>query len=275
MRPVKLTVAGMRSYRAQRTLDFTDRTLIAILGDTGSGKSSLLEALYGALYGGSTWDARGLGALIADGVQTLQIKLDFRARGNTYTVSRSTSRKNYPPSKHVLDGPGGEHLDGEKDVNRRIVELVGLTGQEFLRVVILPQGRFGQLLQGTSGERTPILRGILGLGVLDQVRDIADRQAGSLGVALEPFVAARARLYPDPQAIADAAEAESKQQAQTVERLGTAAEALRDLDAATKSVSGALPAVSAALDVATATELAPVLATLAAADAADEKATAQ
>jgi len=70
MRPVKLTVAEMRSYRAQRVLDFTDRTLMAILGDTGSGKSSLLEALYAALYGGSTWDARGLGVLIADGVKT-------------------------------------------------------------------------------------------------------------------------------------------------------------------------------------------------------------
>jgi exonuclease SbcC len=268
VRPVELTVAGMRSYRTQQTLNFSDRSLMAILGDTGSGKSSLLEALYGALYGGSTWDARGLGALIADGIQTLQIELVFQARGKTFTVSRSTSRKNYPPSKHVFDGPGGEHLDGEKDVNRRIVELVGLTGQEFLRVVILPQGRFGQLLQGTAGERTPILRGILGLGVLDRVRDIADRQATDLGLALEPIVAARARLYPNPQAIVDMAAADSKQQGLTVERLGTAARALRDLETATQSITTALPAIGAAVEPARTIDLAPVQVALAAADEA-------
>lgn len=258
MRPVTLTVAGMRSYRAQRTLDFTDRTLMAILGDTGSGKSSLLEALYGALYGGTTWDARGLGALIADGVQTLQIELVFQARGQTYKVGRSVSRKNYPPSKHALDGPNGEHLDGETSVNARIVQLIGLTGQEFLRVVILPQGRFGQLLQGTAGERTPILRGILGLGVLDRVRDAADTQATALHTALDPIVAARARLYPQPQAIADAAAADSARHTQTVQRLGTAATELRDLDAAVRTVNATLPSMTAALDTVRSTDLAPV-----------------
>lgn len=271
MRPVKLTVAGMRSYRTQRTLDFTDRSLMAILGDTGSGKSSLLEALYGALYGGSTWDARGLGALVADGVQTLQIELVFRARGQTYTVSRSTSRKAYPPAKHVLDGPNGEHLDGDRDVSRRIVELVGLTGQEFLRVVILPQGRFGQLLQGAPSERTPVLRGILGLGVLDRVRETADRQATTLALALEPVVAARARLYPDPRAIAATAEAASNRAAALVSSLSGSLKALRDLDAATRAVSSSLPLVSGALEAVRGTDLHPVLLTLSDADTAETK----
>ena len=272
MRPVKLTVAGMRSYRSQRTLDFSDRTLMAILGDTGSGKSSLLEALYGALYGGSTWDARGLGVLIADGVRTLQIKLEFQARGRTYTVSRSCSRDAYPPSRHVFDGPEGEHLDGERDVNRRVVELVGLTGTEFLRVVILPQGRFGQLLTGAPGERTPILRGILGLGVLDRVKEVADRQGTTLAAALEPIVAARARLYPDPQAVAVTAEAASKSHRKVEKTLDTAATAYRALDTGTSAVSGALPAIREALDHVATTDLHPVIADLVEAGAADKKA---
>ncbi len=275
MRPVKLTVAGMRSYRAQRTLDFSDRTLMAILGDTGSGKSSLLEALYGALYGGSTWDARGLGVLIADGVKTLQIELQFQARGKTYTVSRSCSRDGYPPSKHVFDGPDGEHLDGEKDVNRRIVQLVGLTGPEFLRVVILPQGRFGQLLQGSAGERIPILRGILGLGVLDRVKEVADRHGSDLAAALEPIVAARARLYPDPKAVAATAEAASTKHRKVVKKLDAAVSAIRDLDTATASVSRALPTIREALDLATSTDLQPVVAELNEADAADKKMAAE
>lgn len=269
MRPVTLTVAGMRSYRAQRTLNFSDRTLMAILGDTGSGKSSLLEALYGALYGGSTWDDRGgLKAMIADGVQTLQIELVFQAHGQQYKVARSTSRRNYPPSKHVFDGPGGEHLDGERAVNARIVQLIGLTGQEFLRVVILPQGRFGQLLQGTAGERTPILRGILGLGVLDRVREAADTQATELHAALEPIVAARSRLYLNPQAIASTAGADSARHALTVDRLGKAGTALRDLDGAARTVSATLEPIGTLLDAARATDLTPVQQELTAADEA-------
>ena len=56
MRPLKLTLDGLRSYwGGAQTVDFTDRTLVAIVGDTGAGKSSLLEAITYALYGRSTW----------------------------------------------------------------------------------------------------------------------------------------------------------------------------------------------------------------------------
>ena len=272
MRPVRLTVAGMRSYRAQRTLDFSGRTLMAILGDTGSGKSSLLEALYGALYGGSTWDARGLGVLIADGVKTLQIELKFIVRGKAYTVSRSASRDNYPPAKHILDGPDGEHLDGASNVNRRIVQLVGLTDQEFLRVVILPQGRFGQLLQGAPGERTPILRGILGLGVLDRVKDVADRQAGELAAALEPIIAARARLYPDPAAVTAASQKRALAHEKVVKRLGEAVSKILEQDRAVAAVSRALPGLQETLAAAAAIDLGSAVAALCGADLAEREA---
>jgi exonuclease SbcC len=268
MRPITLTVAGLRSYRTQRTLDFTDRSLMAVLGDTGSGKSSLLEALYGALYGGCTWDNRGLGALIADGVKTLQVELVFTARGLTYTVSRSTSRDNYPPAKHILDGPNGEHVDGERAVTRRIEQIIGLNEKEFLRVVILPQGRFGQLLQGTQGERTPILRGILGLGVLDRVREVVDRQATDLADALEPLTAARNRLYPDPGAVGHAAALTAEQHQGVVDRLGTAVVALAALDKATTAVEQSLPTLTAALAESRLVDLTDVLEALLQADEA-------
>ena len=259
MRPLVLRVAGLRSYRHERTLDFNDRSLIAILGDTGSGKSSLLEAIYGALYGASTWDARGLGALVADGVKTLQIELEFSARGKRYTVSRSTSRDNYPPSKHILKGPDGEHVDGERNVNRRVAQIVGLTDQEFLRVVILPQGRFGQLLQGTAGDRAPILRGILGLSVLDRVRDIADRQSSDLADALEPLTSARARLYPDPTAVSTQAEEAVTEYARTHDRLARAAEAIAAIDLSSSAVEQAIPALRTTLADALAVDLSNVI----------------
>jgi exonuclease SbcC len=271
MRPQTLRVAGLRSYRTERILDFSDRSLIAILGDTGSGKSSLLEALYGALYGASTWDARGLGALIADGAKTLQVELTFTSRGRSYTVSRSVSRDNYPPSKHILDGDDGEHVEGERNVNPRIAEIVGLSDQEFLRVVVLPQGRFGALLQGTAGERTPILRGILGLGVLDDVREVADRQAGELADALEPLISARARLYPDPSAVAAQAQLDSQEHHLRFQQLEEVSGRLASIDGATKQVEQALPAVSGALARVDGIDLDPVIASLDHAEAAESR----
>ena len=58
MRPLTLRMSGLRSYRSEVTIDFGDPGLIAIVGDTGAGKSSILEALFFVLYGGCTWDHR-------------------------------------------------------------------------------------------------------------------------------------------------------------------------------------------------------------------------
>ena len=67
MRPLTLRMSGLRSYRSEVTIDFGDPGLIAIVGDTGAGKSSILEALFFALYGGCTWDHRATAPLISDG----------------------------------------------------------------------------------------------------------------------------------------------------------------------------------------------------------------
>ncbi|MGH3301280.1 MAG: AAA family ATPase, partial [Streptosporangiaceae bacterium] len=155
MRPITLTMAGLRSYRSERTIHFGDPGLIAIIGDTGAGKSSILEAITGALYGACTWDNRGIGELISDGVQTVQLELTFAVAGHTWTISRSASRNNYPPSRHVLHcHDTGEKLTGERVVTARITELLGLDTKQFLRVVVLPQNRFMELLNARRSAAT-------------------------------------------------------------------------------------------------------------------------
>src|SRR5260370_15574405 len=62
MRPLALRMSGLRSYRSEVTIDFGDPGLIAIVGDTGAGKSSILEALFFVLYGGCTWGHPAAGA---------------------------------------------------------------------------------------------------------------------------------------------------------------------------------------------------------------------
>jgi exonuclease SbcC len=60
MRPVRLGFAGLRSYRAPAEIDFTGLELFAIIGDTGAGKSTIIEALSLALYGRKTWSGGAL-----------------------------------------------------------------------------------------------------------------------------------------------------------------------------------------------------------------------
>src|SRR6266571_478004 len=103
MRPLRLKINGLRSYRYEREIDFSNVGLLAIVGDTGAGKSSILEALTYALYNATTWDARAVKQLISDSAQTATVQLEFLAEGRTYRITRSTSRGQYPPSVHLLE----------------------------------------------------------------------------------------------------------------------------------------------------------------------------
>src|SRR4051794_28511596 len=101
MRPVTVRMSGLRSYRSEETIDFSDSGLMAIVGDTGAGKSSILEALFFALYGGCTWDHRAVVPLISDGADVMQVELTFLAEGRTWKVFRSASRS-AGQSRHEL-----------------------------------------------------------------------------------------------------------------------------------------------------------------------------
>src|SRR5207244_8484261 len=88
--------------RGECEIDVRDRGLIAIVGDTGAGKSSILEAITYALYNATTWEAGAVKQLIADGVPTMSVRLEFLAGGHTWRVHRACSRTGYPPSVHLL-----------------------------------------------------------------------------------------------------------------------------------------------------------------------------
>ena len=206
MRPLALRMSGLRSYRHEQLIDFTDAGLMAIVGDTGAGKSSILEALFFALYGGCTWDQRGGVPLISDGAEVMQVELSFRADGRTWKVFRSASHTGTGVRHELvcLDDPS-VRLDNFDPVTAEIQKLVGLDRDAFLRTVVLPQGRFQMLLQATRGERTAILKGIFRLEQLAAVRDQADLVTRRLRPGVQELKVERARLLPDPAtALADA-----------------------------------------------------------------------
>src|SRR5262245_14792451 len=113
---------GLRSYRAECTIDFRDRGLVAVVGDTGAGKSSILEAITYALYNATTWDQRP-GQLISDGVQSMSVELEFQAGDQVWSVHRACHRAPSRPSTHRLrclsDRSVGD-CDGEAAVSRQV-----------------------------------------------------------------------------------------------------------------------------------------------------------
>ena len=203
MRPLRLTMRGLRSYRGECIIDFRGRGLVAIVGDTGAGKSSILEGLTYALYNATTWDRRP-GQLISDGVQSMSVELEFQAGGQVWSVHRASHRSASRPSTHrlrCLSDPAAQEHDGEAAVNQQVERLLGMSYAAYLAAVVLPQGRFQQLLLATAANRTGILEGIFRLTDLRAVRTAARDLCQRLNVRhyvkrdLQPFLPAG---YPNP-----------------------------------------------------------------------------
>lgn len=206
MRPLTLNIDGLRSYRRPATLDFSDIDLLAIVGDTGAGKSSILEAITYALYSAATWTGQP-GELIADGTRTMKVALTFEADGKRWQVTRSMSRDGYPPPVHrLLCEDDGVAINGRSDVNAAIERLVGLDCKAFLQSVVLPQGRFAELLKATPTDRGKILQNIFRVDELIAARDVAGQLLDRWEPRHEALIAARSHYLPDPgAAAADAA----------------------------------------------------------------------
>ncbi len=199
MRPLRLRLRGLRSYREDTALDLAGLGLFALVGDTGAGKSSLLEAICFALYGSSTWDRRSPRDLVSTGAPAMEVELDFRAGEGEWRVTRVFHTGSRPSLHRLvrLDDDEAEAIDGEERVNARICALTGLSYDQFLRTVILPQGRFDQLLKARPSDRTDVLKGIFRLERLETVRDEAARLREEVEDGLRPLREARLLLPPD------------------------------------------------------------------------------
>lgn len=231
MRPLQLKLAGLRSYRNEETVTFGDRSLVAIVGDTGAGKSSLLEAITFALYGESTWSGQP-GELISDNVKTMRVELTFLAAGEKWQATRAMSKDNYPAPIHKLKNLAtGEEINGKTAVRKRVEQLVGLDCSAFLKTVILPQGRFAELLTETKANRDRILKNLFRVDELEAARDQAKALQDRLTPRLDLLRLARGNYLADPAAAeADAIHRLDQARARTRE-LETVEEQLRSLDA--------------------------------------------
>jgi exonuclease SbcC len=235
MRPLTLTVEGLRSFRERVHVDFRDRELLAIVGDTGVGKSSLLEAITYALYSGATWTAHS-SDLINDTGRDMLVELTFMSDGKTYTVRRTGSRATRPATAQLTCHEDNRAIDNVRAVNDAIAQLLGLDRDTFLKTVILPQGRFAELLTSTPGERNAVLRNIFRVDVLDQVRDHVKLIRDRVYPHVQGIKQRLAALPPDPANQVKNANARHKDATSLEKRISGA---LTQAKAITKSINEA------------------------------------
>ncbi|HET6664399.1 MAG TPA: SMC family ATPase, partial [Acidimicrobiales bacterium] len=213
MRPRRLEVEGFTAFRGPTVVDFTGADLFALVGPTGAGKTSIIDALTFALYGSVPRldDRRAVAPVISQNLTEARVRLDFTAGGQDYTAVRVVrATKAGATTKEARLQRGSDVLAGEaKEVTAAVEAVVGLGFDHFTKCVSLPQGQFAQFLHAEPGRRQDLLVRLLDLGLYDRVaaaarqraavaRNRADVIAGQLerlaGATPEARAAAAARL---------------------------------------------------------------------------------
>ncbi|WP_405790534.1 AAA family ATPase [Streptomyces sp. NBC_01367] len=207
----RLTVTGVRSYSGTCTIDFTGKRLFAILGETGVGKSTLLEAIIFALYGMCSWSKAPQAAyeLISQGSPSMHVTLEFEANGRQWRVRRILYADGTTRPKAVLeplseDDPG-MRVDHKDAVTKAVTEIIGMDRDGFARTVMPRQGEFDTLLKAPRAIRAGILRHVFGISELERVRQHAGTRLKRLEEQIAGATRARWQLEGDPRAAASKA----------------------------------------------------------------------
>jgi DNA repair protein SbcC/Rad50 len=202
MRPLAIEVQGFTAFRDRQEVDLSELGLFVITGPTGSGKTSLLDAMIFALYGRVPRAGRhGMKDLISHGIAEARVKLEFSVDDDRYRVSRRLSRSQAQSA--TLERVEGDQwrsaVDGSgvKVVDTRIVELLRLPYDAFTRAVVLPQGEFHQFLRGDRDERRKILTRLLGLDHYEEMGRRARTRAKDLETKVEATDQVLAEQYAD------------------------------------------------------------------------------
>lgn len=181
MRPVRLVVEGFTAFRDRTEIDFTDADYFVLVGPTGSGKSSVLDAICFALYGSVPRydDDRLVVPAITQGANEGRVSLTFDIDGDEYLATRVVRRtKTGATTKEARLERGSDVLAGDaREMNAAVAELIGLPFRHFTQCVVLPQGEFARFLHDTPSDRQALLVKLLDLGVYDRMRQAAGARA--------------------------------------------------------------------------------------------------
>lgn len=204
MRPIKLAIENFGPYRERAEIDFTRLgEFFLICGKTGSGKSTLFDALSYALFGQAPGARKGSEAsLVSDFAKPGDkptVEFEFSLSGTVYRVLRSApfSRPKrgggfaaVPPAAALFaKAPEAAEgwrpvAEGVRDTTDKISGLIGLSADEFSKIILLPQGDFQKFLEMESGERSKVLEKLFPVGLQERLTEIAKARTQEAGVEL-------------------------------------------------------------------------------------------
>ncbi|MGD8201521.1 AAA family ATPase [Ornithinimicrobium sp. W1679] len=196
MRPVRLDIHGFASFREPATVDFNDVDYFALIGPTGAGKSTIIDAITFALYGTAhRWErANSIAYALAPTTNRCTVSLIFDVAGRRYQVAREVRRvgqqiqQKAARLERFLDptacpAPGDDPVETEvlvsevRDLTPAMCDLLGMEFDDFCQCVVLPQGEFARFLKATPRERQTILLKLLGSGHYEQIGKVAGARA--------------------------------------------------------------------------------------------------
>ncbi|MGE3985481.1 MAG: AAA family ATPase, partial [Dehalococcoidia bacterium] len=231
MRPLRLEIEGFTAFRNKTSLNFEELDLFAITGPTGAGKSSLIDAISYALYGRIPRVTNQVASVISQGLDRMQVTLEFRANGRAFRVLRETRRKGSGNVRLELhDGEEWQPLaDRVSDVNGKVEEIVGLDFDAFTRSALLPQGQFQQFLSGSPEERRNVLDKLLRIDVYRRMGTRASQEASTLNSRVQEIERRlRDELADATKATSDRLRAELKQAEAGAKTAAVTVEALQE-----------------------------------------------
>jgi len=165
MKPVKLTIEAFSSFVEKQKIDFSalgNNGLFLITGETGSGKTSIFDAISFALFGKASGSNREdytmLRSDYAESKEKTSVKFEFISSKASYVVKR-TIKKN-GGQEVELEMPDGKKESGDRNVTDKITEIIGLNRDQFAQIVMIAQNDFLRFLQSKMEERVNILRHI-------------------------------------------------------------------------------------------------------------------
>jgi exonuclease SbcC len=253
MRPIKLTIRAFGPYAGTQTFDFRElagRDFFLIHGPTGAGKTTVLDAICYALYGdtsGAERDGKSMRSDLAPLEVQTEVELDFRLGGESYRIHRKPEQE-----RPRLRGQGTTLAQQEVTLWRRtgcddqdegtvlasrwreageeVERIVGFKSEQFRQVVMLPQGKFRELLSAGSQKRQEILEVLFRTELYRRIEAALKDAARGLGGELEEL--RRHRTFLLQQAEAESPEALAERHAELAARLAALEEAARELEAA-------------------------------------------
>ena len=217
MKPLKLTMSAFGSYAGKNVIDFTGQQqgIFLITGDTGAGKTTIFDAITYALYNQTSGGERNGNMMRSQYAQPeteTYVELEFLYRGQTYRVRRNPDykitktlkngkiREQKVPHSVELTLPDGTVFPEKKNAtDAKIIEILGLTADQFSQIVMIAQGDFLKLLYTKSDERKMIFSKLFRTDIQENLRRKSMEMDERIQENDRAFEQEKSRIMPLPE----------------------------------------------------------------------------